>query len=428
MKKINFSSFAATVVSLGICVFNTSCESGETLKVKAKGGETVIVTKNYETNLVTNVSVNNNGVSSTGNITEIGTITSNVDDEEPLEYTFNPSASAVVTLAYEEVTVSAENAGFVEITSESTPTTQENSTEDKISFSSKKTFSFSDGQNADAVYDFMYENVESTVSIPHAEVDSVIYKDYSVLQLTDSTYQVTLHFAAYYSSRGIKTPIQGSMDLYPVYIQKVPQVGPSTPDTPIYTYDISVEYWNEDNGDSMDRWGIFTLTRSDGKKFADAFPIASTGKITGFDLYVKEAKVSEMERTEWDDDDATKLERGNFIAGVKNQKVHWWRYRTGFINEIGGGTIWGDNAIGLRLWTITFTDPETGYTKTWEATGSVKIVKDGFDVKADKVGKTVTNSGVKRTYASTYELGLEVTVDGELFHTTTASYDIYTQQ
>ena len=130
-KNLKKAAFFAAIMS--VCVIVASCQSGETLEVKAKGGETIQVTNGYETSLlITNSNVTNNGTESVGTIKGIGSITTDTGSENPLNYTLDTNIEAKVALSKNIITVSAENAGIVNMTEKSTASESDLSTEETL--------------------------------------------------------------------------------------------------------------------------------------------------------------------------------------------------------------------------------------------------------------------------------------------------------
>ena len=414
MKKIIKNvAYVATLVSVFSLVF-TSCQDGESIKVKAKGGQTIVVNNGYETSLVTNQNVVNNGTESVGTVTGIGSITTDLDSETPTNYSLNANAEAKVTLNQNIVTVSAENAGIVNLSEKSQATETDLSSEEEKKMSYTKTFTFSDGQSADAVYAYAYTNVKlsSSVPVPHVEITNVDYIDYTATQIADNQYTIVMHFRADYKTFGVKNTTEGTLDLYPEYIQEIEAVAPQ------WTYEEVVKYHFVEQTPSIKlEW---QLTRNDGKTFkvfatVAKFPVPNgheelhvlSGDIVKSsekDLLTKEECVA-----------AFSYAADNFFTEEKKQftiihtaigiEIHrdWMAESNTPIEGLGSYAFMQVGTV------VSFTDPETGYTASKNFSGELKVGEEK-DVNLGKEGINV--QGRFFPYIHSHQLTLEATLHG----------------
>lgn len=429
--KRNLKKVALAAAIVSTCVITTSCQSGETLDVKAKGGQPIIVTNGYETSLViTNSNVTNNGTESVGTITGIGSITTDIESENPLKYTLDTTGEAKVTLNKSIVTVSAENAGIVNMTEKSSAIESDLSTEENVKKSYTKTFAFSDGQTADAVYAYAYTNVKlsSSVSVPHVEVTNVDYIDYTATKIADNQYKIVMHFVANYKTAGVRNAITESLDLYPEYIQEIEATAPA------YTYEEVVNYhFVEQDPSVLMEW---RLTRNDGKKFSIWATVGKFARISGHnELHVTSGDIVSSNEKSMN----TKEECINAFAPSadcffeKDEKefhitssAFGKEYNRTWMAE-SGKPIEGLGVIVMfQTANVTFTDPETGYTSTKSFSGELKI-KEEKSVDLHK--SDIQVQGKTAPYINSYQFTLEFLLKGPKDYTyaftTTATTNLY---
>lgn len=430
LKKVAAMATVIVSVILSVCGLS-SCAADETIRAKAQGGSTITIDRNYETTLVLSSSVNNNGIESVGTITGIGTITTDVDGETPLEYTLDANADAKVTLEKNIVTVPAENAGTVAMLESSAAAESDLTTNEMVKKSYNKTFTFSDGQSANAIYAYAYTNVQLTNlrQAPHVEITEVEYIDYEAMQIADNQYRIVLHFRASYKTYGVSTPTEGTLDLYPEYIQEVEATAP------VYTYEEIVRYHYVEQSKTLQlEW---KLTRNDGKKFSLWTTIAKFPTIYGHDeLHVLSGNiVSSSERdllTKEECIAAFKHAESNFFVETEREftidhsatgiEMHRsWMAESNYPIE-GMGII-----AFCQIGQVSFTDPETGYTVSKNFSSELKISEEK-DVNLGKEGVTLQNGRIA-PYIHSHQLTLGCTISGSegysYEYTTTATTNLY---
>ncbi|MBO5038058.1 MAG: hypothetical protein J6C85_01175 [Alphaproteobacteria bacterium] len=425
MKKV---AFVAAIVSVSV-VF-ASCQSGETIDVKSRGGQTINTQNGYQTSLVLSQNVVNNGTESVGTVIGNGSITTDIESENPVNYNLNANAEAKVTLKQNIVTVSAENAGIVNLSEKSQATENDMSSTEEKKMSYTKTFTFSDGQSADAVYAYAYTNVSLTspVPVPHVQITNVDYIDYTATQIADNQYKVVMHFVANYKTFGVENTTEGTLDLYPEYIQQVEATAPA------YTYEEVVKYhFVEQDPSILMEW---RLTRNDGKKFSVWATVGKFARISGHnelhvtsgnivsstqkDLNTKEECISTFSPSA--DCFFEKDEKEFHITSTAFGKEYcrMWMAESGKPIE-GLGLI-----VMFQTADVTFTDPETGFTSTKSFSGELKI-KEEKAVDLHKNGIEV--QGKHAPYINSYQFTLEFKLMGPEGYTfpfeTTATTNLY---
>lgn len=413
-KTMNKVAAMATILSVFSMVLTACGPSGETLSVKSSPNKPIVVDNSYETSLVTNSQVNNNGIKSIGTITGVGSITTDLESENPIEYTLDANAEANVTLRQNVVTVSAENAGVVSLTEEGQATASDLTTNEEAKKSYSKTFSFSDGQAADAIYAYAYTNVKLSrpIATPHVEITNVTYIDYTAAQIAENQYKIVMHFRADYKTFGVKNATEGSLDLYPEYIQEVEAAAPQ------WSYEEEVKYhFNEQDARLKMEW---RLTRNDGKKFSIWALVAEFYRPSGHDeLHVTSGAIVSSTEEILDTKETvlaavphaercffTKQDGAFTISSTAFGKhiVRTWMMESGV--DMPGMDITALMQVGTE---VSFTDPETGVSFSKTFRGELKVSEEK-DVNLHKEGVNV--QGRFFPYIHTHQLTVESTLYG----------------
>ena len=411
---MNTVAFAATVMSVFSMVLTLmACSSGETVnKRMAAPQEPIVIDKSAQTSVTRWIKVDNNGTTSTAVINGEGSIVYADGIQDDL--TLNTKANATVSLREAVVKVSAEQTGNVTLSNESNVSVEDKTSTAEIAKSFTKNFTFSDGQTADAVYDYAYTAAQeqSGKELPHVEVTEVSYVDYTAMQIAENQYKVVLHFTATLKDLGTKSPKTEVIDLYPEYIQEVEASAPQ------WSYDEEVKYhFNEQDARLKLEW---RLTRNDGKKFSIWALVAEFYRPSGHDeLHVTSGDIVSSTEEILDTKEKclaalphaercffTKKDGAFTISSTAFGKhiVRTWMMESGV--DMPGMDITALMQVGTE---VSFTDPETGVSFSKTFRGELKVSEEK-DVNLHKEGVNV--QGRFFPYIHTHQLTVESTLYG----------------
>jgi len=405
MKKLVLA--VVSVLAMGLVISSCSNEEFEKAPAKVVKEETIVPSSAKATGLAIVPSIQNGGQKGLLTFDGVGTMTVTTFDgtvtvETP--YEFNGSGRAEVTLAKDTVPVQEFGVELMsypkDINSKDLTTSTQAGSETTMA-----TWSFSDGQSATGLLNYVYTTVETTNPIPHAEVKDLRFnKVVGVDATSDRFATVTLSFFVDLVGFAAHSTKEGTKEILLSYVQALPEpevVVPDEPKAPTYSWTLTFE--NKTKGTKTNLNATFTVTSSDGNNWAYTWKAASCGRYEGIAaLYVKDLTVTEKVRN----NEAIASETSAFDKnGAKFEMTQNGDHITDcryFVAE-AGGKVGPQESVYFYSTDLTFTAP-TGEKITVKMGRNTVFGDDVMAPNSDLNGKVNVESGVEYLYNTSLTL------------------------
>ena len=341
------------------------------------------------------------------------------------------SAEIALTLGNKELIVEEAQFGKLSLTNEGAPSSEDISTITQKGQRSTKRFTFSDGQIATAIYQYLYQLTAEN----HVEITSVAYKDYTATKTGDSTYQIKPHFVVSYRRLGTLTET-GTFDLYPWYTQKLKYTAPE-PSDPTYEYEVTEKYSDSEANDVKMRnlnVKINKKNKATGEIVANwrlRWTVVTSGHIVGRDtVYVSGVNIVDHDFTDKEEMSAAYHYDNKPIEDnpmfLETLSSHTYRCEAFAPADGGGKSVMGGQLL-YQTSVITFKDGDF----TWKSKEFVKSVDRSDEQMVDdpsRVGKTCKASDRTYKYGKTHKITAHNYLDGELWFSSTATSHLWVLQ